>query len=319
MARPRDDRIADPLGKPGKGGNSSMFNACRRSSAPGDTHRASDRKLRCAMAVALLTLMQSAAFAGAVPAARFDDKVKAPPAPGNAELKAVIRDYFDTYARVNANSTAGIVRDKAAYQQWFETQWRLQRAIDQKRPLGDLSEFGLTANADGSYSVDLAQYPQWDPLVGDLQRLSEPSVLDYLMGMLQERGLRDRDAQAIRQYVARNASRPNAAQLDITEGFGSRAKAQIAARRKVDSALLLAYFYQNGRVRHERERAWAQGLLDVLDPHGQRIVESYFREQAGQLTIGPEDLDLQAKFVVESITSGDFSRQMQMQRSEAQK
>ena len=30
--------------------------------------------------------------------------------------------------------------------QWFDTKWRLQRAIDEKRPLGDLSEFGLTPN-----------------------------------------------------------------------------------------------------------------------------------------------------------------------------
>src|SRR4030095_3669130 len=181
---------------------------------------------------AFIAVMQIIAFAGVAPAAKFDEKIKAPPAPTNAELKAVIRDYFDTYARVNAKSSAGIVRDKAAYQLWFETHWRLQRAIDQKRPLGDLSEFGLLANADGSYSVDLSQYPQWDTLVEDLQIFAEPTALDNLAAALQQRGVREHDIEAIRQYVARNEARPSAEQLDITDGFGAKAKGQIAATGK---------------------------------------------------------------------------------------
>ena len=104
----------------------------------------------CRILAAAVLVLCTAAVAEAARAAKFDEKVKAPAAPSNAELASVIRDYFGTYARVNAQSMAGIVRNRDAYQQWFETQWRLQRAIDSREPLGDLSEFGLAPNNDGS-------------------------------------------------------------------------------------------------------------------------------------------------------------------------
>jgi hypothetical protein len=278
-------------------------------------HRASIRRALRLAGLVLVASLQIGASAGPVQAAKFDEKIKAPEAPSNAELQAVIRDYFATYARVNAKSAAGIVWSKAAYQQYFETHWRLQRAIDKKQPLGDLSEFGLTPNSDGSYSVDPSQYPQWDPLPVQLGQLREPQLLDLHADALQARGFRDQDIEVLRAYVAKSPPRQQASEqeLDVADGFFAMVKAQIAARQKTDKVQLLAYMYQSGRIGFEQERLWAAGLLDSLDQQRQRILESYFREQGGQVTITPDDVDSQLKLVVDGIVSGEFSRQSRMQ------
>jgi hypothetical protein len=243
--------------------------------------------------------------------AKFDERIKAPPAPTNAELKAVIRDYFDRYAQVNAKSMAGIVRDKAAYQQWFETNWRLQRAIDKRQPLGDLSEFGLMPNRDGSYSVDLTEYPQWEPLPTRLDRFRETQYLKLYVDALEDRGFRDQDIEALKVYVAKGPPRNQAsiAELDIADGYFARVKAQMAARQKVTASQLLSYIYQIGRISTERERMWALGLLDLFDQQRQRILESYLQEQPGELTITPDDIDGQVKVAIDLIASGEFERE----------
>ena len=293
----------------------------RRRSSPADADRRSGsirRRLRI-VSVAFLAALQIGAFVGSVQAAKFDEKIKAPVAPSNAELQVVIRDYFATYARVNGESAAGMVRDKAAYQQWFETNWRLQRAIDKKQPLGDLSEFGLTPNPDGSYSVDPTEYPQWDPLPTQLERLREPQAFDLYAEGLRARGFRDQDIEALRAYIAKSPRRNQAsmAELDITDGYIARVKAQIAAKQKVGESQLLSYMYQTGRIRKENDRLWALGLLDALDPQRQRILTSYFAEQVGQLTITPDDIGGQVQFAIDGVMSGEFERQAKAQRKEA--
>ena len=276
------------------------------------------RKLRFA-GLALVASSQIGAFAGPAPAAKFDEKLQAPAAPSNAQLPVVIRDYFATYARVNAESAAGIARDKAAYQQYFETKWRLQRAIDTRQPLPGLNEFGLTPNNDGSYSVDPAQYPQWNPLPEQLGQLREPQVLELHVDALEARGFREEDVGALRAYIARTPARAQASvqELNLADGFSAKVKALTAVRQKAGVSLLLAYVYQAGRIHSEQDRRWAAGLLDALDPQRQRILESYFREQSGQVTITPDDIEGELKFAIDNIASGEFDRNSREQRKEA--
>jgi hypothetical protein len=318
----RPDRRATQIGRhnPKQGGTDSMVTLSRHLSSQDVAHQHIDLARAClSIIAAALIVLCMAAVAEAARAAKFDEKVKAPAAPSNAELASVIRDYFGTYARVNAQSMTGIVRDRDAYQQWFETQWRVQRAIDTRQPLGDLAEFGLTPNSDGSYSVDLAQYPQWDPLPARLQGLREPQALDFYAEPLKARGFRDEDIDALRAYLAKSPPRRASVQeLDVAEGFVAKVQAQISARRKTDGSLLLAYMYQTGRIRYEQERFWAAGLLDSLDRQRQRILELYLREQGGRMTITPDDIDAETQFAVGSIASGEFARQLKAQRMEVQ-
>ncbi|HZF26912.1 MAG TPA: hypothetical protein VEZ88_11675 [Steroidobacteraceae bacterium] len=283
---------------------------------------AADRRVKQARFVflAILTALFALGSSGQTQVVKFDEKFKAPAPSGSAELNIKIRNYFDTYARVNLHTATGIVRDKDAYQQWFDTQWRLQRAIDTKGPLGDLSEFGLMPNGDGSYSVDLGQFPQWDPLPARLQGFREPQALGVYGAALKARGFRDQDIDAIRLYVEKSGPRERAStqELDIAEGFGAKVKAQMLAKQKIDSSSFLSYAYQTGRVRAEQQRVWAGGMLDALDQQRQRILESYLQEQGGHMTITPDDIDAEVKLVVGGIASGEFAKQLKAQRREAQ-
>ena len=62
---------------------------------------------------------------------------------------------------------------------------------------------------------------------------------------------------------------------------------------------------------------WASGLLDLFDQQRQRILASYVQEQTGELTITPDDIDGQLKFAIDGIVSGEFERQMSVERKEA--
>lgn len=253
-------------------------------------------------------------------AAEFDEKVRAPEAPSNAELKARIRDYFKTYARVTAQSAAGIIRNKPAHAKWFDTQWRLQRAIDARRPLGDLSEFGIKPNGDGSYSVDIKRFPQWDLLDGDLSVLLVPEAFEGYAMELRQRGFRDQDIEAMQAYMRRNQPRQMALaeNLSLSESFGAKARSRMASKRPIDAAHVMAFTYQSGRNRAEADRAWAVSLLDSLDGQRQRILESFFREHVGTMTILPDDMDAHVQATIDMIASGEDVRLLEVEKMEVQ-
>jgi len=270
--------------------------------------------------IALLTVLQLTAPVAAVQAAKFDEKVKVPEAPTNDELKARIRDYFDTYARVAAKSAAGMVRDKAAHAKWFNTIWLLQRAIDTKRDLGDLSEFGITGMGDGSYRTDLKSFPQWSPLDERLGRLLVPSLFALSASDLRERGFRDEDIDDLRTYIERN--KPRRAMLEdnlmLGESYAAKVKLQLAKKQKIPTSQYLSFIYQSSRSHAEADRAWAEGLLNTLDKQRQRILESYLMDQSGTRTTSPDDIDSLAKAVIGMIASGEYQQLMEREKMEAQ-
>lgn len=275
---------------------------------------------RCVLTGMVTALLLTASVAS-VHAAEFSAAVRAPEAPSNAELRKLIRDYFDTYARVNAQSAAGIVRDAAAHVQWFDTRWRLQRAIDTKKPLGDLSDFGIIPNGDGTYSTDLGKFPQWSPLDERLGRLLVPDVLEAYVAELRARGFREQDIELLKAYVEKNQPRRAAfaENAPLGESFAVRVKLQLARKQKVDRAQVMAFTYQGNRNRVEAERAWAEGLLDSLDKQRQRILESYLMELDGARTTAPDDIDAHVKLVVDLIATGEYVRLMEAERAEVQR
>lgn len=268
--------------------------------------------------IALVTALQLAAPVAGVHAAKFDDKLKAPEAPTNDDLKASIREYFRVYARATAESLAGIVREKAAHDKWFDTQWRLQRAIDEYGDM-DLSEFGITPTGDGSYSVDIEKFPQWTPLNRSVLRLLEPALIeDYAPGLM-ARGFRDQDLDAIKTYVHKNRpdwmARPD--KLSLSESFATKVEQRVARNEKLGSLQMLAYLYQNARIQAEADRAWTVSLLDSLDMQRQRILESYFSEQdrAGSMAIAPDDIEAATRWMSGVIVSGEHSRLVETEKA----
>ena len=270
--------------------------------------------------IALVGVMQVTAPVADLHAAKFDEKLKAPEAPTNDGLITAIREYFDVYARATVETSSGIVRDRAAFEKWFDTDWRLGRAIDTKRNLGDLSEFGITPKDDGSFRVDIATFPQWRPLHEMLLQLATPELLEAYSVRLKERGFRDQDLEVLKAYVETNQPRRAtlAQSIELGETFAAKVKLQLSKRQKIGIAQVLSYTYQSNRINLEAERAWCVGLLDSLDSQRQRIIESYFDEmgRTGSKVIGPSDLAGQSDWLIGVIASGEYQQLIEKEKME---
>jgi hypothetical protein len=269
--------------------------------------------------LAIVVILQSMAPVAGLRAAQFDEKLTAPAAPNNDELRSVIRDYFATYARVNTESLSGVVRDRAAYASYFDSKWRLQRAIDTGRDLGDLSEFGVTPKGDGSYSVDIARFPQWTPLSTSVVRLLSPELFESYAPELLARGFRNDDIEIMRAYVTRNVPEQAVAaeRLALAESFANRVRPRVTKARKLESSEFLSLVYQSNRILAEANRAWTVSLLDLLDGQRQRILESYFAEQdrQGSMTIAPDDIPAAGQRTAAAIASGEYFRKLDEEKA----
>lgn len=145
--------------------------------------------------------------AAVLQAGTFDEWIVAPPALGAAAFKVRVKDYFAAYERLQSatdDSPGAQIRDRTEHDRWSGLQWRLARALDEQKPLGDLSEFGLISREDGSYSVRLKDYPQWAPLDSLLTVLRDPAVFESYATQLQARGFRDSDLEVMKEYVEKN-------------------------------------------------------------------------------------------------------------------
>src|SRR6185369_14349155 len=95
---------------------------------------------------------------------------------------------------------AAFIRDRVAYRQWSDLYFSVVVVSLKKKPLKGLESFGLVARPDGSYTVDLHAFPQWEPLDSRLHKLSNPEVLESFVPALKMRGFRDEDVSALTTY-----------------------------------------------------------------------------------------------------------------------
>jgi hypothetical protein len=261
--------------------------------------------------------------AAALHAGPFDERVPAPPALDAIAAKARVREYFDAYERMrSAHGDASVaqLRDRAAYQRWSTLQWQLKRNLDERKPLGDLAEFGLIGQEDGSYSVRLKDYPQWAPLDSLLTVLRDPVVFAAYAAQLQARGFRDQDVQALKAYIEKNNPERAAfaANKPLIETFAAKVQGESHANGDVDRELVMAYVYQRERNWEEAQRAWSIGLLDVLDAQRQRILMSFFRELDITHVFGPEaaSIDELVKQTVAPLISGEYVQALRNKEAE---
>lgn len=253
-------------------------------------------------------------------AAKFDERIAAPKAASPATLKSLTREYFATYQRAQAKGVGGLIRDPVAYRQWSEWAWRVSETMDEKKPIGDLTEFGLIPQEDGSYTVDLQQYPQWAPLDRQLTILRTPVIFDAYAPELKRRGFRDQDLEALKNYLDKNDPERGAFvdNRPLIESFAAKVQSLHRAKKSLGREDLKAYFYQTKRNADEAQRQWAVGLLDVLDSQRQRILASYFEELDVGNTIGPAsgNFDEQLKIATDVFTSDQYLRALKQKELE---
>ena len=221
-------------------------------------------------------------------AATTSDRLKAPAAAESKTIKAELSGYFTVYEKKRAESPSALIRDFAARQSWTDLEYRIVRAIQEGRSLGDLSAFGLQSKPDGSFSVDLKRFPQWQPLDASLPVLSSPEAISGYEARLKARGFRHSDMDAVRTYVAEHdlALATQAAATRIAEKYAKHFVEERTAGRPPNVAAVTDYHYEIRRSWRETERKWSLDLLDALDPQRQRILASFFEEVASTKNFG---------------------------------
>lgn len=247
-----------------------------------------------------------------VGAAQFDEEVSAPRELSSAELKGKARDYFADFEN-GLVTMLDVTRDRARHAKLTDLWWHLSRTIDQRESLDELADYGIARMADGSYSVDLKRFPQWDSLDQRMKTLLDLGSLDETMPALKQRGFRDSDIGALREYLKHH--NPDLAVIaesaPLTESFALSVKERAAGGQRLSFAEMMAYSYQTARSVNEVYRTWALGVLDSLDHQRQRVLVSYLMEAKRRVSISggdPEATQASLRYLEGFLLSGEYVR-----------
>jgi len=256
----------------------------------------------------MLTL---ATFTGLAQAVEFDERVRAPAMKDTVELRSQAQSLSTRYAEVRAAAPEQIITDPALAREQFDLTWKLKRALDQQRPLGDLTAVGIVSHTNGSIEVDSSAYPQWLRYDERLASLLTEGNLDLISQNLANRGFRDSDIAALRSYLATHDLGRAVAQraLPVALSFHKLVMKYDRLKRPVDEALLLSYVYQQAKLRSDSTREWAAGLLAALDAQRARILIEHISEFNTRTYWTPTDQSAALADTLAMIRRPDFEQQ----------
>jgi hypothetical protein len=258
---------------------------------------------------AVLCLALSA-FAVGAQAVEFDEKLKAAQAKSAAEIKTLAENYSAAFARLEAASPAASVTDKTLFLDHFDLRWQVQLAIDEQRPLEDLSAAGLEKHEDGSIRIDLAEHPQWDPFPRKLASLLPTLNLEVAGPLLVNRGFRESDVAALGNYIATHdlKAATYSKTLPIAVSFSRLVKKLDKLKVPVSNRLVLSYLYQRNKAEALAQLEWAQGLLGVLDAQRVRVLHSYLSELRGVSMWARDDIEKGAAELLTLMRQPDYEQ-----------
>ena len=144
------------------------------------------------------------------------------------------------------------------------------------------------------FRIDYNAFPQWQPFP-ETARLAgaRPWSMDAAGPLLVNRGFRDSDIVALRNYVATHDLKAAASSRTLPLAISSSkvVKKFDKMKRPVDKALVFSFLYQRSKVEAEVRRAWSEALMRTLDDQRVRALQSYFSEMQGVGYWLPDDPD----------------------------
>jgi len=233
-----------------------------------------------------------ASFAGSAQAVEFDEKIRAPMNRGGAELKTQAESYAASFARLSTASPAEMVTNGALSQERFDLEWQLTRALEDKRPMEDLSALGLVKHENG-FRIDYNAFPQWQPFPEKLASLMPTMSMDAAGPLLVARGFRDSDVVALRNYLETHDldMETSSRTLPIAISFSRVVRKYDKIKRPVGKDLVFSFLYQRDKTGVEARRAWSEGLIRTLDDQRVRVLQSYLSEIQGVGYWSPSDAE----------------------------
>jgi len=242
--------------------------------------------------IVVVSMLAALALGGAAQAAGFDEKVKAPQVRTTGEFQSQVEPFAARYRAIRESNPEQLIRDPAMARQKFDLKWQLVRAVESRKPLGDLTSLGLISQGDGSYRIDLAAFPEWDDLHETIAGMLSRANLDATGPALMARGFRAEDLVTLKNYVAANDSdaAAMAESASITLDFASVVRKYDKLKRPVPDALVDSFYYQRARAFSENKRRWVEGLLQTLDAQRGRVLLSTFTETKPRAIWAPSNL-----------------------------
>jgi len=264
-------------------------------------------KIQLRRAAALLLWL--AGLAGVAQAVEFNETEKAPRALAGAELKTRAESYTASFAKLSDASPLEMVSSKAIALEHFELEWQLDRALEDKRPLEDLSALGLVRHGDG-FSIDYSAFPQWQPFYEILASFVPTMNMVDVGPMLVARGFRESDVAAIQGYVETHDLKTETAArtLPMAIGFSKVVKKYDRIKRPAGKDQVFAFLYQRDKAVAETRRAWAEGLLRTLDDQRVRILRSCFSEMKGVGYKSPDDVEAGVASLLAAMRLPDYEQ-----------
>jgi len=260
------------------------------------------------VAASLMLIFNLALLANAAQAAEFDERVKAPLMKDAGSLRTQAQSYSARFAALQGASADQLITNRALASERFDLSWQIQQAIDVRRPLGDLSAVGFVDRGDGSYDIDLREFPQWDRVDQTLTALMPQMNWDVYSRDLMNRGMSKADVEKLKQYVASHDVRIAVGEktLPISLGFGRTVRKFDKLKRPVADALVLSYVYQRERSGAEATREWAAGLLGSVDAASARILLSTLSEGHPSYIWAPSDQSAGIADILATVRQPDF-------------
>jgi hypothetical protein len=251
------------------------------------SHRQPRRRLRVAAGFVLMF----ATLSGIAAAVEFDERVKAPLMKDGAALRTQAQSYSARFATLRESGPEELITNQVLAGERFDLSWQIQQAIDVHRPVGDLSAVGFVDRGDGSYSVDLLAFPQWDVPDRHLSTLLPQMNWDAVSRQLISRGMTPDESAKLGQYFATHDlnAMTAAKTLPLSVGFSRVVRKFDKLKRPVPEALVLSYVYQRARAADEATRQWMADLLQSVGAHGGRIVLSSLAEGESKSVWSPSD------------------------------
>jgi len=270
---------------------------------PSNCHGRQRHRWRAAIAPMLMLVL--AAFTHA---AEFDEKLKAPTMKDTAELRSQAQAYSARFARVREASPEQLLRDAAMAREKFDVAWKIQWAINERKPIGELAESGVTLQPNGSYAVDTVGHPEWVDLANTIAVLLIGENQQHWIPLLIARGFRPQDVEVLKSYVQGHDPMKASAEatLPIALSFGRTVRKYDKLKRPVPDALVHSFWYQRAFAASESDRAWVLGLMQVLDAQPQRILVSSFAELKQTMYWLPENVPEGIASFLEVVRRPDF-------------
>jgi hypothetical protein len=239
--------------------------------------------------LAAVLMLALAGLGGAAQAVEFDEKLKVPMMKSAADTRTQAKSFAVKFREIRAATPAQVILNASLARQQFDLKWQIQRAIDERKPLDAFAELGLVSGGDGTYSIDMRKYPEWDDLpqniVGVLASspISEPALI--------ERGFRPEDVATLKSYIATHnpVTASKTAALPIALGFARTVRKYDRLKRPVPDSLVFTYFYQSALAVSESNRLWVSNLLKQFDSQRARILLSTFLDFETTSAWGPDD------------------------------